>query len=124
MCALDVTVTVPDAGAARLIEAGVTGLGAALPPGVVPNAEIAPRLGVEDGWIERRTGIRERRHAAPGTRLADLAAEAAGRALDDAQLSPEALDLVLVATLSQDAMLPNTAPVVATQIGATRAGAI
>src|SRR4051812_21266381 len=107
----------------RLATAGIAGLGAALPPDAVPNRTVATRLGVDESWIERRTGIRARRHAAAGATLAELAAEAGERALRDAQLDPAALDLVLVASLSQDAVLPNAAPLVAQSLGAARAGA-
>src|SRR5208282_1466079 len=53
--------------------AGIVGLGAALPGRRVANAEIATRLGVSVEWIERRTGIAERRYAASGQRVSDLA---------------------------------------------------
>ena len=55
----------------------VAAIGIALPERIVPNAEISGRLGVDDRWIETRTGIRERRHALPGERLTDLAIRAA-----------------------------------------------
>lgn len=110
--------------AARLRTAGITGLGSALPPGVVANADVAPGIGVDSAWIERRTGIRNRRHAAPGDRLTDLAARAGAAALEAAELAPEDLDLVLVATLSADELTPNAAPQVAHVLGATSAGAM
>src|SRR4051812_22132294 len=123
MCALDLTLPAPRAPVRQLGVAGIAGLGAALPDAVVANGAIAERIGVDEAWIERRTGIRSRRHADAGARLADLAASAGARALADAQLTPTALDLVIVATLSQDRTLPNAAPLVAHELGATRAGA-
>jgi 3-oxoacyl-[acyl-carrier-protein] synthase-3 len=90
----------------------------------VSNAEVAPGIGVDAEWIERRTGIRNRRHAADGERVTTLAAEAGSAALLSAGLAPEVIDLVLVATLSPDELTPNAAPQVAHLLGATRAGAM
>ena len=100
------------------------GLGHYLPEEVVPNEPIAERIGVDDEWIVRRTGIRSRRRAAPDERLIDLAANAGAQALKDAQTDPDEIDLVLVASLSQDQLTPNAAPVVAHALGANRAGAL
>jgi 3-oxoacyl-[acyl-carrier-protein] synthase-3 len=110
--------------AARFRTAGITGLGSALPPRLVSNAEIASVLGVDSEWIERRTGIRNRRHALPGERVTTLAARAGSEALFFAGLPASFVDVVLVATLSADELIPNAAPQVAHEIGATRAGAI
>jgi 3-oxoacyl-[acyl-carrier-protein] synthase III len=110
-------------GERSLTTAGIVGLGAALPPEAVPSDTIADRLGLAHGWIERRTGIASRRRAAPGARLSDLAADAAGAALADAGVDAAEIDTVLVATLSADEVTPNAAPQVAHAIGATRAGA-
>ena len=96
---------------------------AALPPRVVPTSDIAARLGVTEEWIESRTGVRERRRAAPDDRLADLAAAAGRDSLRRAGLSPESIDLLIVATCTADAPVPATAPVVAGLLGTTRAGA-
>jgi len=104
--------------------ASITGLGHYLPEEVVPNDPIAERIGVDDEWIVRRTGIRSRRRAAPDERLIDLAANAGAQALQDAQTDPDEIDLVLVASLSQDQLTPNAAPLVAHELGADRAGAL
>ena len=104
--------------------ASITGLGHYLPEEVVPNDPIAKRIGVDDEWIVRRTGIRSRRRAAPDERLVDLAANAGAQALKDAQTDPDEIDLVLVASLSQDQLTPNAAPLVAHALGADRAGAL
>jgi 3-oxoacyl-[acyl-carrier-protein] synthase-3 len=104
--------------------ASITGLGHYLPEEVVPNDPIAARIGVDDEWIVRRTGIRSRRRAAPDERLIDLAANAGAQALKDAQTDPDEIDLVLVASLSQDQLTPNAAPLVAHALGADRAGAL
>jgi 3-oxoacyl-[acyl-carrier-protein] synthase III len=97
--------------------ARVVGLGHRLPDRVVANGPIAERIGVDPEWIVRRTGIRERRYAAPDERTADLALAAARRALSDAGLKATDIDLVLVATMTPDELTPNTAPLVADALG-------
>jgi 3-oxoacyl-[acyl-carrier-protein] synthase-3 len=108
----------------RARHAGVAGIGSALPPTAVASDEVERTLGVAEGWIERRTGIRSRRRAAAGHRVSDLAADAGRAALADAGVAPDAVDLVLVATLSADELTPNAAPLVAHAIGAHNAGGI
>ncbi len=104
--------------------AGIVGLGTALPQTRVTNAEIAGRLGLADGWIERRTGIRERRYAAPGERVSDLASAAGRAALLDAGIEASEIDLVLVATLAPDEITPPVAPIVAHALGTEQAAAV
>jgi 3-oxoacyl-[acyl-carrier-protein] synthase-3 len=103
--------------------AAIASVGASLPARVVRNAEIAARIGVSDDWIVRRTGIRERRVAGPDERLTTHAASAAASALRRAGVAPEQVDLVLVATVTADEVMPNAAPLVAHELGAVRAGA-
>ena len=103
--------------------ARIVGLGHKLPDRVVPNGPIAERIGVDADWIVRRTGIRERRYAAPDERTVDLALAASRRALTDAGLKAGDIDLVLVATMTPDELTPNTAPLVAEALG-LRVGAI
>jgi 3-oxoacyl-[acyl-carrier-protein] synthase-3 len=104
--------------------ASVLGLGHHLPETVVNNLPIAERLGIEESWIVKRTGIRSRRHAMPSERLSDLATASAWGAIEDAGIDPAELDAVLVATTSADEITPNAAPYVATAIGATKANAM
>ena len=104
--------------------AAVAGLGIAVPETVIANRPIAQRLGVSERWIEGRTGVRERRLAAPGERVVDYATEAGARSLEAAGTAPGDLDLVLVATMTHDQLTPSAAPQVAERIGAHRAGAI
>jgi 3-oxoacyl-[acyl-carrier-protein] synthase III len=94
-----------------------------VPRRAVSNAEIGARLGVEDEWIVRRTGIRSRRIAAIEERLEDHATRCARQALDRAGVDPLDVDLVIVATTTSDELMPGTAPLVAHALGATRAGA-
>jgi 3-oxoacyl-[acyl-carrier-protein] synthase-3 len=102
----------------------IASIGTSVPETIVPNAQIAHRIGVTDEWIVKRTGISSRRVAAPDERLADLAAVAGREALERAEVGAEELDLVLVATTTADELLPNAAPLVAEAVGAVRAGAI
>jgi 3-oxoacyl-[acyl-carrier-protein] synthase-3 len=102
----------------------IAGLGVALPPTITPNAAIAELLDVDDRWIYKRIGVRERRTAQPGERLTDLAVAASQEALRRACVDPAALGLVLVGTFTQDEILPNAAPQVAAALGAARAGAV
>lgn len=102
----------------------ILGLGSFLPEPIVGNLPIAERLGIDDAWIVKRTGIRSRRHAAPELRLSDLAIEAGRAAVQDAGVDPAELDSVLVATTSADEITPSAAPYVATALGAGRAVAM
>lgn len=104
--------------------AAIASVGSGLPKRVVPNAEIAERLGVDDRWIYKRMGVRERRFAGPDDRLEDLMIAASREAIERAGIDPEEIDLVLVATVTQDEVLPNTSPLVAAAVGANRAGAM
>lgn len=101
-------------------------LGHYAPERRVTNAEIEARLGLEAGWTERRTGIRERRFAHADEAVSDLAIKAGEMALQRAgrTFKPETIGLVVLATSTPDHVLPPTAPLVAHRLGATGAGAI
>jgi 3-oxoacyl-[acyl-carrier-protein] synthase-3 len=98
-------------------------VGASLPQGVVPNAEIEQRLDLAPGWIARRTGIETRRRARGDERLQTHATAAAREALARAGVDGGEVDLVIVATTTADEIMPGAAPLVAHDIGAARAGA-
>jgi 3-oxoacyl-[acyl-carrier-protein] synthase III len=104
--------------------AAIVSLAMAVPDNVVTNATVAEGAGVTEQWIVHRTGVHERRHVTDGQRLQDLATAAGREALDQAGLAPADVDLVLVATVGADELLPNAAPLVATDLGADRAGAM
>ena len=106
-----------------LAPAAILSVATELPPDRLTNGELALRLGVSEDWILSRTGIRERRRARPDERLSDYAARAGAKALQRAGVDAAELDLVIVATLSQDELTPNSAPIVAHELGAVRAGA-
>jgi 3-oxoacyl-[acyl-carrier-protein] synthase III len=102
--------------------ARIASVAMAVPDNVVPNATVAADAGVTEQWIVHRTGVHERRHVAEGERLQDLATAAGRRALDEAGVAAEDVDLVLVATMAADELTPNAAPLVALDLGAHRAG--
>ncbi|WNI18781.1 3-oxoacyl-ACP synthase III family protein [Actinacidiphila sp. ITFR-21] len=103
---------------------GILSTGSYLPERVVRNAEIAEQAGVDPAWIERKTGIRERRRAAPEQATSDLAAVAADRALLAAGLRAGDIDLIVVATSTPDHPQPATASIVQHLTGAERAAAV
>jgi 3-oxoacyl-[acyl-carrier-protein] synthase III len=102
----------------------ILSVAAEVPSNTVTTAELAERLGVSEAWIVSRTGIRERPVAAEDELLSEFAARAGAAALGRAGVDAADVDLVLVATLTQDSLMPNAAPVVAHAIGADRAGAV
>jgi 3-oxoacyl-[acyl-carrier-protein] synthase-3 len=103
--------------------AEIAGLGVALPETIVSNATVAERLGIDEEWIVTRTGVHERRLAAEGETLSEYAAAAGARALAASGTEAADLDLVLVATVTNDELTPSAAPQVAATLGASRAGA-
>src|SRR5258707_15331005 len=88
----------------------ILSVAAQVPSARVTTAELAERLGVSEDWIVSRTGIRSRPVAAPDERLSEFAAEAGARALSRAGVDPADVDLVLVATLPPDELMPNAPP--------------
>jgi len=82
------------------------------------------RPGLCEGWIERRTGIRERRWAAPEQKLTDLATKAGAAALEGAGISHADIGLTLLATSAPDHLLPPSAPLLAHRLGLTNSGAV
>jgi 3-oxoacyl-[acyl-carrier-protein] synthase III len=90
----------------------------------VLNSEIETRLGLPDGWVERRTGILERRYAAPDEALSDLAVNAGEMAVSRLGFARDRIGLVVLATSTPDHLLPPSAPLVAHRLGLTGAGAI
>ena len=98
----------------------VIGTGAALPPRVVGNAELAALLGVEPAWIEERCGVRERRYVEAEGSASQLAIAAGQAALADAGLAPGEIDAIVAATLSPDFQVPGIAPLVQAGLGCRR----
>jgi 3-oxoacyl-[acyl-carrier-protein] synthase-3 len=110
-------------GTANGLAVSITGLGSHVPERVVTNDELSTMMDTSDEWIVERTGIRERRIAAPEEALSDLALPAAREALEDAGLEGPEIDLIIVATVTPDMAFPATAAILADQLGANEAGA-
>jgi 3-oxoacyl-[acyl-carrier-protein] synthase III len=93
------------------------------PSNVVTNDDLTKSLDTTDEWIQSRVGIRQRRIAGPAETVADMAVQAGGKALASSGLSPEEIDLVIVATCTQEAQIPNASAVVAHRLGIRAPGA-
>jgi 3-oxoacyl-[acyl-carrier-protein] synthase-3 len=104
--------------------AAILSISTEVPSGRLTNADLAASLDLSEEWIYSRTGVRERPMARPDERLSDFAARAGRVALERAGVDPADVDLVVVATMTQDELTPNTAPLVAHALGAKRAGAV
>lgn len=102
----------------RARRAAIAGLGAAVPPKVLTNADLEKMVDTSDEWITQRTGIKERHIVLDGQSTADLATEAAQDALADAGLGPTDLDLIIVATITPEMPFPATACFVQHTLGA------
>ncbi len=97
----------------------IVGTGSYLPAHVLTNRELASRVETSDAWIHSRTGIRERRIAAPDEQTSDLAEHAARRALAAAGIAPADVDLIVVATTTPDMVFPSTACILQDKLGTT-----
>ncbi len=106
------------------MRAGVIGIGSALPEHVVTNKDFEAYLDTTDAWIQRRTGIRERRHLNGSVSLTDLALEACVAALADAGREASEVEHIIVATFTPDRLMPGLAPKLAKLLGTRGAGAI
>ena len=103
--------------------AGIWGLGMYVPDRVVTNDDLSKLADTNDEWIYTRTGMKERRYASPEQATSDLAIEAGKRALADAGLTAEEIDLIVVATCTSDHVCPSTAALVQHGLSATNAAA-
>jgi 3-oxoacyl-[acyl-carrier-protein] synthase-3 len=101
----------------------VTGCGAFLPRQILTNHQLARQVDTSDEWIVERTGIKERRIAAPDEKTSDLAVEASRAALAMAGHGPQDIDLIIVATTTPDLTFPATAAIVQAKLGVTRGAA-
>lgn len=102
--------------------AAIIGTGRYLPASRITNDDLSSMMDTSDEWIRSRTGIRERRISA-GITTADLAYEAGARALKDANLEPEEIDLIICATITPDFFMPSCACMVQHRLGAVNAAA-
>jgi 3-oxoacyl-[acyl-carrier-protein] synthase-3 len=101
----------------------ITGLGSHVPERVLTNDELSTLVDTSDEWIMERTGIRERRIAAPDEALTDLALPAARQALEQAGVAAEDIDLLVCATVTPDMMFPTSSALLADELGAPDAAA-
>src|SRR5215831_17363262 len=108
-------------GGPRMTRTAILGTGAYAPDRVLTNADLERMVETSDTWITERTGIKERRIAAPGEVTSDMAVKAAIRALEMARTRAEELDLIIVGTVSPDMPMPSCAVAVQAKLGARKA---
>ena len=101
----------------------IISVGSYVPERILTNAELEKLVDTSDEWITSRTGIKERHIAAPNEFTSDMASFAALRAMESGGISPEQIDLIIVATITPDMMFPATACLVQQKIGARRSAA-
>src|ERR1051326_2474776 len=101
--------------------AGILGTGHSYPEGILTNADLMKIVDTSDEWITTRTGIKERRIAGQDELTSDMASKAALKALEQAEVSPKDVDLILVATATPDMLFPATACFVQKKIRAKNA---
>jgi 3-oxoacyl-[acyl-carrier-protein] synthase-3 len=105
------------------INAGFLGTGHSYPEGILTNADLEKIVETSDDWITSRTGIKQRRKAAPGEYTSLFATRAARRAVERAKIDSTDIDLIICATVTPDQILPSTACLIQAEIGATKAAA-
>ena len=101
----------------------IIGTGSAAPEKVLTNHDLEKMVDTSDEWIRGRTGIERRHILEEGKTNSDLASEAALKAIEDAELTPEDIDCILLATVTPDSFFPSTACQVQAKIGAVNAAA-
>jgi 3-oxoacyl-[acyl-carrier-protein] synthase-3 len=106
------------------IRAGILGTGHSYPEGILTNADLATMVETSDDWITTRTGIKQRRKAAPGEYTSQFAVRASRQAIERAGLQPEDIDLILCATVTPDQILPSTGCIIQAELGANKAAAM
>jgi 3-oxoacyl-[acyl-carrier-protein] synthase-3 len=106
------------------VRAGILGTGHAYPEGILTNAELEKIVDTSDEWITTRTGIKQRRKAAPGEYTSMFAVRAARQAIERAKIDPLELDIILCATVTPDQILPSTGCIIQAELGANKAAAM
>ena len=104
--------------------AGILGTGHSYPEGILTNADLAQIVETSDDWITTRTGIKQRRKAAPDEYTSLFAVRAARQAIERARLDPADIDLLLCATVTPDQILPSTGCIIQAELGANNAAAM
>jgi 3-oxoacyl-[acyl-carrier-protein] synthase III len=106
------------------LSTGIIGLGRALPEKILTNFDLEKMVDTNDEWIRTRTGIEERRIADDNTNTSDIAYEAAKKAIENANISPEEIDMILVATVTPDQPFPTVACMLQERLGCIKAAAM
>ena len=106
-----------------LFSAGIIGVGSYVPGNIITNKDLERIVDTTDEWILNRTGIRERRIADDNQAASDLGTIAANKALKNAGLTPNDIDLIIVATITPDMNFPSTACIIQHNLGAVKAAA-
>ncbi|HKP46712.1 MAG TPA: beta-ketoacyl-ACP synthase III [Pyrinomonadaceae bacterium] len=106
------------------IHAGILGTGHSYPEGILTNADLERMVETSDDWITTRTGIKQRRKAAPGEYTSLFAVRAANQAIERAGLQAADIDLILCATVTPDQILPSTGCIIQAELGAHNAAAM
>jgi 3-oxoacyl-[acyl-carrier-protein] synthase III len=104
--------------------AGILGTGRSYPEGILTNADLEKIVETSDEWITTRTGIKQRRKAAPGEYTSLFSVRAARQAIERARLDPSDIDLLLCATVTPDQILPSTGCIIQAELGANKAAAM
>lgn len=107
----------------RPFSAVVAGTGSQVPERILTNADLEKIVATSDQWITERTGMKERHISAPGEAASDIAVKACEKALAEARVKPEDIDLIVVGTVTGDMLFPSTACVLQQKLGARRAAA-
>ena len=107
-----------------MTNAGILGMGSYIPEQIFTNADFEKVLDTSDEWIRTRTGIEERRFAGDDVKTSDMAYESAVKALDQANVKAEEIDLILVATVTPDMAFPTVSTLVQKRLGAVNASAM
>lgn len=107
----------------NIVPVGILGTGKYVPDRILTNKDLESMVETNDEWIVTRTGIRERRLAAEGQATSDLALEASRIALENAGITAEQLDLIIVSTITPDMAFPSTACILQDKLGARNAAA-
>ncbi len=103
--------------------AAIIGTGHSYPETVLTNADLEKMVETSDEWITSRTGIKQRRKAAPGEYTSLFAVRAARQAIERARIDPSEIDLLVCATVSPDQILPSTGCIIQAELGANNAAA-
>src|SRR5438128_5274146 len=106
------------------VNAGILGTGHSYPKGILTNADLEKIVDTSDEWITTRTGIKQRRKAAPGEYTSQFAVRASRDAIKRAGLRAHDIDLILCATVTPDQILPSTACLIQAELGANKAAAM